>query len=370
MNQETQNTAAVQGELRTAKKRLDSAFFKKGITLAILSGICYGLYSAFLTYAETRGVWGDWFGANKAGVAPFFTIFVLGAIGSAVNDSCSAIWAWIMAAAKGKLGDFFKVLKTKPGMMMVICALVGGPLASTCYVVALNMCGSVVIPITALCPAIGAILGRVIYKQELNLRMAIGVFVCVAATIMIGSTSLTGGTKLTPVGFIIAFLAALGWGIEGCVAGYGTTLIDYEIGIAIRQTTSGLSNMIILVPILSIIGGSAKEGFHLLGQAWTNGPAMIFFIVSGFFALFAYSLWYKGNSMCGAPLGMACNGAYSFWGPFFCMIIVGIIFKQPGWTIAPIAWVAAIVMFFGIVLIATNPLDLFKKKTLESGEVA
>ena len=356
------NSVTVPRELRIAKAKLDSAFFKKGLTLALTSGICYGLYSAFLAVAQINGVWTDWYGNNAAGLSVFVITYVLGAMGSAINDTCSAVWAWIMMIVKGKASDFFKVIKTKPGLIMVICALIGGPFASTCYVVSFNMCGSIVIPITVLCPAIGAILGRVLFKQELNKRMALGVAICVIAAVMIGSTSLTGDTKLSPLGLIIALLAAIGWGVEGCVAGYGTTLIDYEIGIAIRQTTSGLSNMIVLVPILSAISGNMGLGFDLLGQAWASGPAMMFFVVSGFFSLFAYSLWYKGNSMCGAPLGMACNGAYSFWGPFFSMIIVGFVFGQEGWNIAPIAWVAAVVMIFGILLIAMNPMDLLNKK--------
>ena len=59
---------------------------------------------------------------------------------------------------------------------------------------------------------------------------------------------------------------------------------------------------------------------------------------------------------------MACNGAYSFWGPFFMWLILGVVVGQEGWTIPPIAWVAAVVMVFGILMIAMNPLDLLKKK--------
>jgi drug/metabolite transporter (DMT)-like permease len=345
------------------KSKLHASFFRKGVTVAILSGMCYGLYSAFITHAMGKGIWVDWYGANEAGLSSFTIVYVLGALGSAINDTCSGIWCMIIAGIKGKLGDFFRCLKTKPGAVMIVCALVGGPIASTAYIVSLQMAGSIIIPITALCPAIGAILGRLLFKQQLTARMLVGVFVCVGASIMIGSTGMGGDApEGRMLGIVIAFIAALGWGIEGCVAGYGTTLIDYEIGITIRQTTSGLSNLIILVPIMSIMAGDIVLAPKLIGTAVTSGPAMLFFAVSGFFAVFAYSLWYKGNSMCGAALGMACNGAYSFWGPFFCWIVLGLFFKQDGWMLAPIAWVAAVVMFVGICLIAFNPLDLFRKK--------
>ena len=346
-----------------AKKKLSSKFFKKGITVAILSGMCYGLYSAFITLGMSNGVWGDWYGVNTAALSAFVVTFMLGALGSALNDTISALWCIGIAATKGKLGDFARTLKTKPGRMMMLAALLGGPIASTAYIVALQMAGSIVIPITALCPAIGAIMARILFKQKLTPRMVLGIAICFIATLMIGGTGfLSDAPEGLLLGILIAFIAAFGWGLEGCIAGYGTSMIDYEIGITIRQCTSGLSNLIILLPIMGIMAGDIGLAPALVGQALASSDAMIWFVVSAFFAVFAYSLWYKGNSMCGAALGMACNGAYSFWGPFFCWLILGVFVGQEGWALAPIAWAAAIVMALGILIISMNPLDLFRKK--------
>jgi hypothetical protein len=74
--------------------------------------------------------------------------------------------------------------------------------------------------------------------------------------------------------------------------------------------------------------------------------------------------------MCGAALGMSCNGMFSFWGPFFCWVILGLIFKQDGWMLPGIAWIAAVVMVIGIFIIAMNPLDLFRKKDAEANNEA
>ena len=362
-----EGTVMGQGRALEMKSRMQKSYFRKGITVAVLSGMCYGLYSAFVTKGMGTGVWGDWYGVHETGIM----ILLLGALGAAVNDSVSAVWCLIIAAIKGKLGDFVRCIPTKPGRVMILCALAGGPMASTAYIVALQMAGSVIIPITALCPAIGAVLGHVIFKQKLTPRMVLGVFICVGASIMIGSVSF-GGDAAPGIlaGCLIALIAAFGWGIEGCIAGFGTTLIDYEIGITIRQTTSGLSNLIILVPILSLMAGDIGLAPSFIGSAFSDGPAMLFFLISGFFALFAFSLWYKGNSMCGAALGMACNGAYSFWGPFFCWIVLGLFFKEDGWMLQPIVWVGAIVMFFGILLIAVNPFAPLMKKKEGSDEGA
>ncbi|SHJ23299.1 hypothetical protein SAMN02745163_01521 [Clostridium cavendishii DSM 21758] len=355
-----------------AKRQLAANFRKKGISIALFSGLMYGFYSAFMTLGMKKGVWADWYGDNKAALSALVITYLLGALGSAVNDTCSAVWAMLHAIMKGKGGDFFRCLKTKPGKVMILAALIGGPIASTAYVVGLQMAGSIVIPITALCPAIGAILGRVLFKQELNKRMMAGIAICVLSSFMIGSTSIGGDApKGMFLGLCIAFIAALGWGFEGCVAGYGTSMIDSDIGITIRQATSGLSNLLILLPIFGIIFGDGV-GFsaNLVGQAFTSGPSMIFFALSGLCAFVSYMCWYNGNSMCGAALGMACNGTYSFWGPFCCWIVLGVFAGMEGWSLPPIAWISAITMMVGILTIAMNPLDLFRKKEAKSNEAA
>lgn len=355
-----------------AKEKLSSNFLKKGVSIALFSGLMYGFYSAFLTLGMTKGVWGDWFGANTAGLSALVITYLIAALGSAVNDTCSAIWALGYAGVKGKLGDFFRCLKTKPGAVMILAALIGGPIAGTAYVVALQMAGSIVIPITALCPAIGAILGKVLFKQKLDKRMMSGIGICVLSSFMIGSTSIGGDApEGMLLGLCIALVAALGWGFEGCVAGYGTSMIDSEIGITIRQATSGLANLFILVPIFGMIFGDGI-GFakDLAVQAFTSGPAMIWFALSGLCAFVSYMCWYNGNSMCGAALGMACNGTFSFWGPFCCWIVLGVIGGMEGWALPPIVWISAVLMMFGILVIAMNPMDLFRKKGAKENEAA
>lgn len=343
------------------KKQLDAAFFKKGVIIAVFSGMCYGLYTAFMTLGMTKGVWADWYGNNSVLLSAFVVTYMLGALGSAVNDSMSAVWALGHAGLKGKLGDFVRCLWTKPGRIMMLAAAIGGPISSAAYVIGIQLAGSIAVPISALCPAIGAVLARILFKQKLNGRMLLGIFICVFAGFIISTTAVgQDAPEGRLLGIMIALIAAFGWGLEGCIAGYSSTLIDYEIGITIRQCTSGLGNLCVLMPIFALIGNEPLTlGFQLFAKA-LGSSAMIFFIISGFFALFAYGLWYKGNSMCGTALGMACNGMFSFWGPFFCWIILGIFAGLEGWGLPPIAWIAAIIMAMGIFIIAENPLKLIR----------
>ncbi|MDX2322251.1 MAG: hypothetical protein QNK26_16820 [Moritella sp.] len=344
----------------SAEKKLRSDFRVKGMSTALFSGLSYGFYTAFMTLAMSMGIWTVWYGEGS-GLSAFATTFLLAAIGAALTDSCSAVWALGIAAARGRLGDFFRSIRTKPGAIMVGSAIIGGPLASTAYVVGLQMAGSIVVPISALCPAIGAILARIIFKQELSPRMMLGIAICFGASVLIGGSAglADGDTSVVMLGIGFGFIAALFWGIEGCVAGYGTSMIDPEIGITIRQVTSGLTNLLILIPLFAYIGG--ENGYAMVFEAVADSESIIFFVVAGLAAYGAFMFWYKGNAMCGAALGMACNGTFSFWGPLCCWLVLGIAFGIAGWTMAPIAWVAAIIMIFGIFVIAMNPMDLFKK---------
>jgi len=394
----------ISAQLREAKRRRASGFFKKGVLIAIASGILYGIYGSFLVAGTSFGEWVPWYGfaeglpgygwydpslVGGAEVQPYLTdtagsyalpltflmaVLILGALGSGVNDFISAVWMLAKAGVKGKLGDFGRCFKSKPGLVMVVCALIGGPVASTAFLIALTMAGPIATPISALCPAIGAVIGRVLFKQELNGRMLAGIAVCIVATFMIGSSAFEGLELTDPmflIGLSVALISALGWGIEGAVAGFGTSVMDYEISIAIRQVTSGIVTLFVLTPALfAVAGGLGLYPAMLLesvqGPLLTDGilsSPLVFFLISGLAAGLSFGFWYKGNSMCGAALGMACNGMFSFWVPFFSFLVLGLYLGfGEAYFLAPIQWAAAVVMVVGIFLIAVNPLDWFKRE--------
>lgn len=340
-----------------AKKAQAASYRKKGIFIALMSGFLYGGYTAFMTQGMATGIWGEWYGAASA-LSAFAVVYTLSAVGAAVNDICSAVWTLIYAAIIGRLGDFGRSINTKPGKILIIAAIIGGPLASTAYVIGLQMAGSIIVPIAALNAAIGAIIGRIIYKQVLSPGMIGGIVICFAAAVLIGSTGMSFGEGFSPemlIGIIAAFCAALGWGIEGAVGGYACCMVDTEVAICIRQCTSGIVNGVILVSLLSLIGGDGiGSGIALVGQALVDGPSIWLFFIGGVFASWSFKFWYKGAAMCGAALGMGCNGTYAFWGPFYCFIVCGLIFGTEGYAIPWQGWVGAVIMVIGIFVLAIS----------------
>ena len=351
-----------------AKQVQEKSYRKKGIFIALMSGFLYGGYTAFMTQGMATGVWVDYYGGTgvAAGLSAFALVYTLSAVGAAVNDICSAVWTLIYAAIIGRLGDFARSINTKPGRILIVAAIIGGPLASTAYVIGLQMAGSIIVPIAALNAAIGAIIGRIIYKQKLSGGMILGIVICFAAAVIIGLFGYgipEGGlagifgnmSGEAVIGIIAAFCAALGWGIEGAVGGYACCMVDTEVAICIRQCTSGIVNAVILCSLLSLIGGDGiGSGLALVGHALADGPSIWMFFIGGVFASWSFKFWYKGASMCGAALGMGCNGTYAFWGPLYCLVVCGLIFGGEGWNIAWPGWVGAIIMVIGIFVLAIS----------------
>ena len=351
-----------------AKQAQEKSYRKKGIFIALMSGFLYGGYTAFMTQGMATGVWVDYYGGTgvAAGLSAFALVYTLSAVGAAVNDICSAVWTLIYAAIIGRLGDFARSINTKPGRILIVAAIIGGPLASTAYVIGLQMAGSIIVPIAALNAAIGAIIGRIIYKQKLSGGMILGIVICFTAAVIIGLFGYgipEGGlagifgnmSGEAVIGIIAAFCAALGWGIEGAVGGYACCMVDTEVAICIRQCTSGIVNAVILCSLLSLMGGDGiGSGLALVGHALADGPSIWMFFIGGVFASWSFKFWYKGASMCGAALGMGCNGTYAFWGPLYCLVVCGFIFGGEGWNIAWPGWVGAIIMVIGIFVLAIS----------------
>lgn len=362
------SSATITDPALRAMSALTGRFFRRGLIIALASGLLYGLYSAFLTQGMAVGPWRGWYAPDQSLLSAFVVVYVLGMLGSGVNDLISALWMVGIAGVKGKVLDVWRCLKSKPGAVMAICALIGGPIANGAYIIALQMIGPMAATITALCPAIGAIIGRLLFKQTLNLRMGTGILICLIAAGLTSSDAFTGLEIDTTflLGLGIAFVAALGWGIEGAVAGFGTSVMDYEISISIRQTVSGLSTLLIAVPVLALIGGQLGQAPHLIAAALTSPQALPWFILSGLCAGLSFGLWYKGNSMSGAALGMACNGTYAFWVPLCCWILLGLVLGQTGWTLTWLNWFSAVLMVAGIFLIAVDPLAWLRRRRQEA----
>ena len=215
--------------------------------------------------------------------------------------------------------------------MMILGALLGGPIANGAYLVGLALAGAYAIPISATCGLFGALFAWIFLKQRPTKRVVAGMLTCVAGAIIINWVKPEGSPNFT-LGIICALIAAVCWGLEGMLSSYGGAMIDTDVATNIRQLFG-----------LGLLGGTMSAGIPALWLA-----------VSGLSAGASFLLWYKANSTVGCAIGMSLNVTYAFWGVLFCILFLG----QPVTTTIV---VGSVVIIFGAILVTMNPLDFFKK---------
>lgn len=318
------------------KKKMASSFVRQGITAGFVSAITFGLYSTVSAYA--MGL------EPMVGVA---SVFAVPFVASAINDSIAAIWLVIFNTMKGRFKEIGRSLCVFPGLMVILGALFGGPIANGAYLIGIASAGAAAIPISALFPMFGAIFARMFLKQQISRRVAIGMGICIVGAIMI---SLDGGGDVGnnfTLGIICALIAAIGWGLEGVFSAFGMSMIDSNIAITIRQGVSGIVFITVVLPIFNALG--------LFGEVLQSPKIMIIIAIGALFAAVSFLSWYIANSKVGVATGMSLNSTYVLWGVIFSAIFLNT-------TLSPMMILGAIIITAGAIIVSVNPFEFFKKK--------
>lgn len=313
-----------------------------GVTTGLISGLMYGLYTTFVLIA---GYYKPLAGAVGLFAAPYVT--------SGLNDLFAGIWLTAYNVKTGRIREIGRSLRLFPGKIILIGSLVGGPIASGAYLMGLAMAGAYAIPISAMYILFGALFARIFLKQKIVPRVGIGMVICVIGAIVINWVKPEGSTNFT-LGIICAFVAAIGWALEGVFAAYGSAMLDTDVVINIRQLLSGIVDLIVILPMVG--------GMGLLKGTLFSLPPVVWLLVSGLCAAISYLCWYKSNSTIGCAMGMSLNITYAFWGVLFCILFL----KQP---LTPTIIIGSIIIILGAVLVSVDPFELLKKKEEVSNEI-
>ena len=125
----------------------------------LFSGILWGLDTVVLGIALSMSPY-----IGTAEAVAFAAI-----ASSFLHDAGCALWLLLYMGAKRRLGDTLAALKTRSGLVVVLGALLGGPIGMTGYVIAINNIGPAYTAIiSAFYPALGAFLSFVILKEKMS----------------------------------------------------------------------------------------------------------------------------------------------------------------------------------------------------------
>ena len=303
----------------------------------LFSGILWGLDTVILGIALSMS---PYIGTVEA--------LAFAAIASSfLHDAGCAIWLMIYMGAKRRLKDTLAALKTKSGKVVILGALLGGPIGMTGYVIAINNIGAAYTAIiSAFYPALGAFLSYVLLKEKMDKKQIAALMVALAGVMAMGYIS-AGDSEMgnATIGFIGAILAVIGWGSEAvlCAWGMKDDAVDNETALQIRETTSALVYGLVVLPIFG---------------AWSFTAGATPSLATGVIALAAlagtssYLFYYKGISVIGAAKAMALNISYSAWAVAFGFILQGTV---P----TPSTIFFCIVILAGTILAASDWNELF-----------
>lgn len=290
-----------------------SVLLRKGYVTGIFSGMTWGLDTVLIGVAMV--------------MTPFVEnpVLLIGGtfVCSMLHDAFAALWMLIIMGFKGRLKELLPAVWSKDGLFCVLGALFGGPLAMTFYMLAIAKGGAALTAtVTACYPLLGSAMAMVILKEKIRMRGWFGLLICILGIIYIGYTPENETGNHVIGGITLAAVAAIGWATEGVVCGYGMKggNIDPYMALLIRELTSGIAYILIVVPIM--VGGydCMAEGTIAVFSHVSCLLTMFFTALIGMISFFS---WYTAIDLIGAAKALCLNVTYSFWAVVFTFLFVG-----------------------------------------------
>lgn len=305
----------------------------------VMSGVLWGLDTVVLGVALALAPYA---GGGALGVAAI--------AGSFLHDAFCAGWLFLYMLARGRLSDTMRALRTRSGLVVICGALLGGPIGMTGYVLAINNIGpAYTAVISTFYPAFGALLSFLLLGERMRSGQLVALFVALLGVMAMGTASAgdaPAGNAL--VGLAGAMLAVVGWGSEAvlCAWGMRDDALDNETALQIRETTSALTYVVVVLPLLG--------AWHFTASAVPSVATGVV-ALSGLAGATSYLFYYRAISQVGAARAMALNVSYSAWAVAFSFLLQG---SVPSTA----TLVCCVVVLAGTTLAATDWNELFGRR--------
>ncbi|MEH7255070.1 DMT family transporter, partial [Neobacillus niacini] len=273
-------------------------------------------------------------------------IFLAPFVATFMHDFFSAVWATLYMLVKGEFKNVLRSLKTKNGMVIVLGGLIGGPIGMTCYLLSVKYIGpAYTAAISAVFPAVSALLAALILKERINVRVWLGIGLSVLGVFVLGymPSEFSIGSNFM-LGLLFAFGTVFAWSFEGiiCALGMKNGEMNPEHAINIRQATSGILYAVVIIPFIS--------GYELAFSALTSTVGLII-AVTALVGTTSYIYYYKAINTIGAARSTSLNITYVVWA-----IVLQMIFMSTPVGMQLI--VGSLIVITGSILVAGNPKEL------------
>jgi drug/metabolite transporter (DMT)-like permease len=239
---------------------------------------------------------------------------------STINESVRFGWQLAQDAATGRLRRSATAVRSRPGQLACVAGLFGGPIATVCLYVAYQYAGvAYAYAITALSPAIGALLGVVFLGDRLASRAWLGIVLSVSGAALVTYRPPAGAHPHFALGVVFALVCALGYGIEPIFAARAMRVLDAAVVYTLRVGTSVTALALVVLPLLG--------GYPLLVAALAS-RSIFWVVLAGVLGSSGYLLFFLAVRVLGSGRAMPVNLTYVLWAALFGLFILH---ARPGW---------------------------------------
>lgn len=319
-------------DIRELKKLENKRKMNKGYMWALFCAILWGIWyipgTIIWAVPPFDAMWVDIDATHGGSMATIVVALLISAFNALTVIVALLIWNGYL----GKFGEMKRTLKEfhPCSKWFFLASIFGGPIAILGSFIAIGFIGAGFAAVAALMyPVIGSILARQWYGEQISKRAWMGILVIIVGGLTIfvgGAIAEISAGNLSYLGYIGGLMAALGWGIEGAIAGKGLDIAEPDVGITIRFLGENLLYWVILIPIAAIAGYPILE--YAL-QAFT--PLAL--VVLGFAGItfgFCYVCWYKSFPLIGVGRGQGIGNLYGLCAVIFMYLFMA---QVPAWTV-------------------------------------
>jgi drug/metabolite transporter (DMT)-like permease len=299
-------------------------------------GFIWALWSAVLAGAWYIPATALWYESPFAHIqADGNAVFLItAAIIAGLNAVTMLLFALLWIGVLGKTADYvrtFRRMRTISSWYL-LAAIFGGPMALFGGFLAMGFIGAVFAAIAGLLyPIVGAVLARLWYHEKITLRAAVGIFIIIAAGVTIFApgiiSELTGMGEGAWLGYLGGAMTAVGWGIEGAIAGRVLDVSDPDCGLTIRFTAEVFYWFALILPLIAWY--TDFPVWEVIRAALAEPRTVIMLLLAGISFAFAQVTWYKSFPLIGVGRGQAVGDLY---GVFTVLFVIVFALDIPEWN--------------------------------------
>jgi len=336
--------------LQATRLRRQLSFARRGLLYGLLSGITWGIVGVLLGLALGLPPFSD----ARADSAALWGLLAAPLAGACLHDTFAALWLIAFNVSSGRGREYARTLATRPGLVICLAGVFGGPVFMSGYLISIQLSGAFyALAITATYPIIGAVLAALVLKEKTGARLWTGILISIAGAVLVGYVPPEGGASAYfYVGIAAALVAAFGVALEGVFSTLGMDLTDANVALGLRELTSSLIYLAIILPVLSASGILVAAAGH---------KSFLILAIAGVIGGYSFQIWYRGFNMAGVGRTMALNITYALWG-----LLLGWMFT--GATVTPSLLLGAVLITVGAVLTVLNPKEFLVLRKVQRDE--